>query len=70
MPKSIFLPNFWRKTANFKSEKIHVKCWLKIVCAACGIVNIAQSHITCNGDYILKVQLNSDKYDVFYDLTI
>ena len=38
--------------------------WLKIVCTVCRIFNIAQSH---NGDYKLTEQLNSDKYDVFYD---
>ena len=36
-----------------------------------GIFSIANSHNTsCNSDYNLTVQPNSDKYDVFYDLTI
>ena len=44
-----------------------LKIWLKIVCTAFGIFNIAQVsyNTSCNGNNKLTVQLNSDKYDVF-----
>ena len=31
---------------------------------------IVSYNTSCNGDYKLTLQLNSDKYDVFFDLTI
>ena len=71
MPKSIFFPNVWRKIPNFKSEKkrrkiiifIMVKVGLKLL----NIQNCTVSYNTpCNGDYKLTLQLNSDKYMMYF----
>ena len=71
MPKSIFFPNFWRKIPNFKSEKnsrkiiilIKVKVGLKLS----NIQHCAVSYKTsCNGDYKFTLQLDSDKYMMYF----
>ena len=65
--KVSFIPNFQRKIPNQQKWLFyHGKCWLNIVCTACGISNIAQSH---KHHTMVIIQLNSDKYEVFYDLT-
>ena len=71
MPKSIFFSQFWRKIPNFKSEKkskkiiifIKVKVGLKLSNIQHGTVSYNTS---CNGDYKLTLQLNSDKYMMYF----
>ena len=57
----------FRENFPISSQKTMVVCWLKIVCTACGIFNVAQFNIIHHT--MLIIQLNS-KYEVFYDLTI
>ena len=69
--KVSFFPNFWRKIPNFKSEKnskknhhfMKVKDGLKMW----NIQHCTVSYNTsCNGDYKLTLQLNSDKYMMYF----
>ena len=72
MPKRIFFSKFLEENSQFQIRKNTIFIMAKVGFKLSNIQHCTVSYNTsCNGDYMLTLQLNSDLYLMyFFDLTI
>ena len=67
MPKSIFFPQFLEENSQFQIRKIIIFLMAKVGLKLSNIQHCTFSYNTsCNGDYMLTPQLNSDLYLMYF----